>query len=69
MLEILMKVRIFLYFLIFLINKLKPTLNFQVYRIKSKWSENTLNRFIGIYKENIYGFWFHGDPPPRVACR
>lgn len=26
----------FFYFLIFLINKLKPTLNFQVYRIKSK---------------------------------
>lgn len=26
----------FLHFLIFLINKLKPTLNFQVYRIKSK---------------------------------
>ncbi len=24
------------FFLIFLINKLKPTLNFQVYRIKSK---------------------------------
>lgn len=56
-------------FVIFFINKLKPTLNFQVYRIKSKYSENTLNRFIGIYKENIYGFWFHGDPPPRVACR